>query len=554
MTTMTTDQTEMTTPLTRAQINAPTRLAIAALTLGWLFDWAFYDKPLGISLAIYVGLLVTTLLAASWYEHVKPQRGALLLLAPLLFFAAMVAIRANPFLTFLNICTVLLLLMLYAYFFAGGKVAGQRTLDYFMLKPLAVMIWSLTGTFGLLRAVQVEQRERENTGALVPVLRGLLLALPILLVFGALLLSADLIFAQRVEQWIDLPNFGEIVGRMMLILFVAWLAAGALVYALTRDVAEISAEQRAKSGTNQTVLPFPLRLGFIESSVILNTVNLLFLAFVAVQFSYLFGGAKNIKLDGFTYAEYARRGFFELVAVAVLTLALILILKKLTIRNTGTQTIVYNLSSSVMVFCVTIMLISAFRRLRLYELTYGFTEDRVLPHVFMVWLAIVFGWFIITLWRKSDYFAIGLLIGCLGYVATLNVMNVDAFIVRQNWARYQLLGGEVQIDWRQVGGRDVSSSALQSAQGLDLQYLMTLSNDATGELVAIVNQLPTLPTLIEEYDYDISDYVVTPYLSAQEALISELEQRESAAVERSADAPWQSYHLAHARALKLLSK
>lgn len=545
---------ESTTPLTRAQIMAPTRLAIAALTLGWLFDWAFFAKPLGISVPIYVTLLITTLLAAGWTENVRPQRHALWLLVPTLYFAIMVAIRANPFLTFLNICSVLLLLMLYVYFFAGGKVAAQSTLDYFLLKPLSVMIWSLTGTFGLLRAVQLEQKEREGSGALVPIVRGVLLALPILLVFGALLLSADLIFAQRVEQWIELPDFGEIIVRIMLIAIIAWLAAGALAYALTRENAEISAEQHAKVGSSTTALPFSLNLGFIESSIILNTVNLLFIAFVAVQFSYLFGGAKNIKLDGFTYAEYARRGFFELVAVAVLTLALILILKKLTIRNTGTQTLVYNLSSTIMVFCVTIMLISAFRRLRLYELTYGFTEDRVLPHVFMVWLAIVFGWFIVTLWRKSGYFAVGLLICCFGYVATLNTINVDALIVRENWARYQLLGGEVQVDWEQVWGTDSRTPLDGSAAGLDLRYLMTLSNDATGELAAIVEQLPTTTTQVERYDYDTSTYVTEEGLSARDALSSELQLRESEVVERSAESPWQTFHLAHARTFDLLTK
>lgn len=545
---------ETTTPLTRAQINAPTRLAVSALTLGWLFDWAFFNKPLGISLSIYAILLVSTLFAASWQEHVKPQRSTLLLLAPTLYFAVMVAIRANPFLTFLNICAVLLLLMLYAYFFAGGKLAAQSTLDYFMFKPLAVMIWSLTGTFGLLRAVQIEQKERENSSALVPILRGLLLALPILLVFGGLLLSADLIFAQQVEQWIDLPDFGEIIARLMLITFIAWLAAGAMAYALTRENAEISAEQQAKVGTSTSPLPFSLKLGFIESSIVLNTVNLLFLAFVTVQFGYLFGGAKNIKLDGFTYAEYARRGFFELVAVAVLTLGLMLVLKKLTVRNTRTQTLVYNLSSSVMVFCVTIMLISAFRRLRLYELTYGFTQDRVLPHVFMVWLGIVFGWFIITLWRKSDHFAIGLLVCCLGYVATLNTINVDALIVRENWARYQLLGGDVYIEWEQVWRSDTRSDSDGRAAGLDLRYLMTLSNDATPELVAIVDQLPISGTEVERYDYDEGSYVIEAGSSAREALTLELKNRGLAAEARSADAPWQSYHLAHIRTLNLLSK
>ena len=58
----------------------------------------------------------------------------------------------------------------------------------------------------------------------------------------------------------------------------------------------------------------------------LVVVDLLFLAFVLVQFRYLFGGAELVRgLTGMSYADYARRGFFELVAVAALSLPLLLL-------------------------------------------------------------------------------------------------------------------------------------------------------------------------------------------------------------------------------------
>jgi len=86
------------------------------------------------------------------------------------------------------------------------------------------------------------------------------------------------------------------------------------------------------------------------------------------------------------------------------------------------------------------MLVSAFKRLLLYEMAYGFTEMRIYPHVFMIWLALLLGWFLVTLWLRPGRFAIGVVIACLGFVATLNVMDVDAFIVRRNVERYGQLG------------------------------------------------------------------------------------------------------------------
>ena len=116
----------------------------------------------------------------------------------------------------------------------------------------------------------------------------------------------------------------------------------------------------------------PFRLGFGETATILTLINALFIFFVWVQLAYLFGGRANITIEGFTYAEYARRGFFELVTVAVLTFMLVLGLHWFSHRQTNGQTRWFNGLSSVMASLVLVLLASAFLRLQLYELTYGF--------------------------------------------------------------------------------------------------------------------------------------------------------------------------------------
>ena len=71
--------------------------------------------------------------------------------------------------------------------------------------------------------------------------------------------------------------------------------------------------------------PRAIRLGPLEISTVFGALDLLFLAFVAFQVRYLFGGAGHVEVtDGLTYAEYARQGFFELLAVAALVLPLVL--------------------------------------------------------------------------------------------------------------------------------------------------------------------------------------------------------------------------------------
>jgi hypothetical protein len=99
----------------------------------------------------------------------------------------------------------------------------------------------------------------------------------------------------------------------------------------------------------------------------------------------------------------------------------------------------------------------------LYEAAFGYTELRLYVYVFMIWLGLFLVWFLIGLWRRPDRFALGALVVVMGFLATLNLMNPDAFIVRQNVARY----------W--TDGK------------LDVLYLNTLSADAVPALVGAIS-------------------------------------------------------------------
>src|SRR2546423_1508317 len=68
-------------------------------------------------------------------------------------------------------------------------------------------------------------------------------------------------------------------------------------------------------------------LGVVEVGVVLGLLDALFLGFVCVQVRYLFGSAAWVAATGgLTYAEYARRGFFELSWATALALPLLLAL------------------------------------------------------------------------------------------------------------------------------------------------------------------------------------------------------------------------------------
>jgi hypothetical protein len=300
---------------------------------------------------------------------------------------------------------------------------------------------------------------RERSRGLMPMVRGLLLALPVLAIFSCLLASADPVFADYLERLFRL-NFLPNLEELFIVLGAAWLIGGGLVYTL----GHVSNDESSVKKAIGALAPASI-LGSTEAATVLAAVDILFGVFVWIQFAYLFGGRENIKVNGYTYAEYARRGFFELMAVSLLTLGLALSLHWLTRRETKRQGRIFNALSSLMVALVLVILASAFQRLLLYEAAYGYTQLRLYSHVFMVWLAATFVWLLVTLWLRPGRFAIGAFVAALGFLVTLNAINPDAFIAERNLARYWDIGK------------------------LDVSYLTTLSEDAVPVLVPAACQL-----------------------------------------------------------------
>ncbi len=165
-------------------------------------------------------------------------------------------------------------------------------------------------------------------------------------------------------------------------------------------------------------------LVMLESTIVLGSVVVLFAAFVVVQFQYFFGGQTNIHIDGYTYAEYARRGFGELVTVAFFALLMLLTLTAITKRETETQRRIYSGLGVTLVVLLLVMLVSAFKRLGLYEEVYGFSRLRTYTHVFLIWIGLLL---IVTIaleiLRKERMFMFAALVASLGFAISLPILE-----------------------------------------------------------------------------------------------------------------------------------
>jgi hypothetical protein len=518
-------------------LHYPNRLLLVALGLGLCADYLFYGRWLGVSVPLFVVLGLAALYGLSRAEGRLPTRANLWLGAAALFFALCVALRDTPFLAALNLLAALGLLLLVAAHYrseALTRLPGWRILARALIVPTEISLRPAPLAIQSLGSIKIDA---EQTRRLVPVGRGLALAVPVVTVFTGLLMAADGVFASYVLQitTLQLPfDPGLLLAHLAIAGTTTWFYAGGALTALASgdraallDRAGSYAAQlfggswgaRQPAGelpAEGETRPLPelrrplLTLGWIEAITVLVAVDVLFGSFMLIQATYFFGGLDTLDRTGMTYSHYARRGFFELVAVACLALALLWGLALLTRRDRLWQRRAFDIACAMLIALTFGMLTSAFQRMWLYEQAYGYTRLRLYTHSFMIWLALVLGLFLLALLRdRPRLFTFGGFVSALAYLAVLNLANPDALIVRENLARYQASGK------------------------LDAYYLTTLSADATPDLVAA---LPSLD--------DASRATLAEALIRQRELLTTAEAGQG----------WPSWSLPRAQALAALEK
>ena len=482
--------------------NNPTRFWALVILLGWAFDFLFWKKPAGVNFFIYVALCLGTGIYLLKADGLRLSRRSSLLLYPIAFLAAVTFFRQEPMTVFLSVAMTLFLMGVFALTYLGGQWTRYGLLDYFL--GYFRLFWSMIsrplGFSAELRKEQPSPSEKRNS-RIWPVVRGIVIALPVVAIFASLLSAADPIFESRFADFIDLfniDNLPEYIFQLVYILIFAYALAGTFLHAAQKSDEEL----QEKSLISQF-------LGFTESTIVLGSVTVLFLAFVVIQFQYFFGGHVNINVEGYTFSEYARKGFGELVTVAFFSLLMLLGLGAITHRETDSQRKVFSGLGVTLVGLVIVMLISAFQRLGLYEFAYGFSRLRTYTHVFMIWLGLLLvAVVVLEVLRRERAIGLTMVLASLGFVISLGLLNVDGFIVRQNITR-ELSG-------------TADKTFTQGRSDLDAQYFLDLSDDAVPALVnAFTNE--SLPDKVRE--------------KVGAALVCKQQDRRS-----DKKNPWQSFH------------
>ncbi|MEA2347821.1 MAG: hypothetical protein QOG62_1608 [Thermoleophilaceae bacterium] len=328
---------------------------------------------------------------------------------------------------------------------------------------------TLSGILGLgVIAGLLGRERRERTGKAGPVVRGLLIAAALVLVFGSLFVAGDAVFAKTVADltgW--LPAVDETLPVRIFTAAVFLALAGALARLATATV-EHTPDPNPRAG----------RLGRIEWTIALGALDALFAVFVVLQAMVVLRGHEYVvQTAGMTYAEYVHQGFAAQMVAAALTLTVIAAAWHLARRDSPAEDRLLRtllgglcgLTLAVLAFCVW--------RIDLYVEAYGATQLRILVVVIAIWLATVFIALIVAgIRRSASWLPRAVVLSTGAILLGLALVNPDAWIADRNIDRYQRTGK------------------------IDLPYLEGLSDDAVPVLATRLADNPSLNLAQHEAD------------------------------------------------------
>ncbi|MGE5327074.1 MAG: DUF4153 domain-containing protein [Deltaproteobacteria bacterium] len=442
-------------------MSGKTRLAVGVLStglvMGLLADGLLRTGPWGLNFFAWIAMLVAVLLVLSARHGVKLAGGGRWLLIPAILFAATFMLRDSHVLKLLSFIAVAVSMSLATIRARAGSVRVSSIVHYI----LGFIITSIAACIGvpLLVLGDVEWKEAAGGGRMgraLALARGSLFALPPVIVFAALLMQADPVF-DKIIKAVFYIDFTTLLSHLFLIAFFAWVTAGYFRGVLYEWDVPVNVGAPSKT----------FGIGIIETGIVLGAIDLLFLSFVLVQLRYLFGGHALVQATtGLTYAEYARRGFFELSAVAALVLPLLLGMHWLLRKDNPSHARTFRVLAGFQIVLLFVIIASAAQRMRMYQLEYGLTELRVYTMAFIIWLAVVFLWFAVTvLAGHRERFIFGAMISGFLAIAALQAINPDALIARTNLAR------------------------AREGRRFDARYVASLDADAVPELLAALPSL-----------------------------------------------------------------
>jgi len=315
------------------------------------------------------------------------------------------------------------------------------------------------------------------------VLFGILISIILLAIIIPIMLSSDIVLKSFFKHWFI--NFTVDVGDIFYYLFFFALSS-AYAYGFIRFMLEkrITLNENSEKYTieNSSAPDDKIIKNYnTQIFIVLLVSTAVYAIFCTFQTSFLIYGNIYGHAHNFDYAQYARSGFFQLMALTFINIAVILAIFKLSGDKT---TFGIKLLLNILTFLTLILALSSLYRMHLYEQEYGYTILRLLVYIILIYEFIVIMLILLKIKNiKFPFIKIAFIIGLVFYLAA-SYMNIDAYVAKKNIDRYFKTGK------------------------LDTYYLGQLSTDAAKQIMRLENEKnDEIESLIKNNKFIMQNYI-----------------------------------------------
>lgn len=281
---------------------------------------------------------------------------------------------------------------------------------------------------------------------------GLLAAIPVVAILIPLLMRADAAF-EGMLNLLPAFDFAELILALMF-----GVPLGIVLY--TRNTALKHGEKAQDSHW------MPRQYNSLTVITVLAAISLVYTAYLISQLAYFVGGFSGILPQGYTVAEYARRGFFEMAWLSAINLGIITAAVGLCDKKNGRAPL------SVRLLCLFIGLVTLFfavaasGKMLHYIGSYGLTRLRLLTQVIIVFLALAVVFVLAWLFRPKFAYMKALVLTAMLMASAVAWTDVDTVVAAYNVGAYQ--SGQLET---------IDVSHLRSLGDGAVPYLKELTED-----------------------------------------------------------------------------
>lgn len=388
---------------------------------------------LGLGATAYIVLYVISVLVYAKLKAVKLNSESIILSVLMILLAISFTVFYNYSLSiFMQIAMDFMLIYLPVTVFnklIKSETSALILYDYINALVL-IPIHNATSFWLCMFSKRGKSSSSTKTKYFLHIFLGLLIGTPFIIIVVFLLSSADATFKNIFDNLfnfdISIPkNIGTLIWSLPMATYLYALIYGSSIEDNSKS---FNIDKFNKTMDNAASIP---RLSLYTVNVVICCFYILFIGIQAIYFIDILGG--SLPTD-FTYSDYARRGFFELLAVALINIVFIAVAKILSVKNENNK---YMRIHIILNSILTLVLISvAFAKMYLYIRTYGLTTLRIIPSVFMIFLCFVFAFIIMGEFKKN--FPVTKLSFYAGNIlfVLLCLANIDAVVARYNLNAY----------------------------------------------------------------------------------------------------------------------